>query len=354
VQPGQITLIEGRVTGAPTDYRTSIRVRALTDSRFGAPRPGEALFALQISPEPRLRWQRLIGVTVERAIDDRGQRLSEPMSATGAVGVPGADEPVVFAGGRGGAMMARKVYMPYPYANNALHHYAPVRLTKGALPARLLKEVTGVVTAEVLADAKALLVVDNVLAAKGKTVTGKEGGKIKIHEVQNLPGGQVVVRFDFEQVPNTVPEVIQVPFVNPVPVIDRPIRPRPPIRRLPAVPAGKGGAAKGFAVPAVAVAKLEVAVPAVMPAGGGFAPAVMRMPYQPMNQYGLALVDDKGNTLPANVYITFRGGVGPLMREYQLNYTPQAGHGKVAKLVYLGRQSVGIAIPFTLKDVRLP
>jgi hypothetical protein len=91
----------------------------------------------------------------------------------------------------------------------------------------------------------------------------------------------------------------------------------------------------------------------VMPAPGG----PMMMPYSPMNYFGINLRDDKGNILPASVNMVYnRGavGLGGINREYQLVYNPQAGHGKVTKMVFSGRRTVAISIPFTLKDVKLP
>jgi hypothetical protein len=35
-------------------------------------------------------------------------------------------------------------------------------------------------------------------------------------------------------------------------------------------------------------------------------------------------------------------------------YQPVKGHGSVAKLVFTGRKTVAINLPFTLEDVKLP
>src|SRR5262249_21233292 len=61
----------------PADDGTAVRVAAVPAARlFPGAAPGEARLALQVTPEPRLRWQRLVGLRVDRAVDDRGQVLS--------------------------------------------------------------------------------------------------------------------------------------------------------------------------------------------------------------------------------------------------------------------------------------
>jgi hypothetical protein len=340
-QPGQITLLEGKVKGEPTDYRSAVRIRALPDNRmFGAARDKEVLFALQITPEPRLRWQRLMGVKVDRAVDEKGQALVEPMSeATPSVGayssVPGFAPG--FAPGAG-LVVKDLAYRPYPYVQS-LHQYAPVRLIKAATPSRTLKELTGIVTAEVLGDPQPLLVAEDVLKAKGKTFTGKHGGKFKINAVDNRPGGQVVINFEYEPVPGALAEPVNVPIS--VPVMPNP----PPIRRG---KAGLPGGGKGLALKEVP----PVPVPPP-PVGGGVAVGRKVMPTYQTNHMGISLKDDKGNFLPVNINMTFNPGVAG-NREYQLTYVPQKDHGKVTSMAFTGRTSVAIGIPFTLKDVRLP
>jgi hypothetical protein len=351
VAPGQITLLDGKFAGEPTDASTAVRIRSVAN-RFGAPRDREVLLTLQITPEPKLQWQSLLEVRVLKAVDDRGVALNAPMTAS----APGlvadlAGAPMMPPGGglRGGRVMRGGYYNPDARAAN-LHHYAPLRLTRAATPSKRLKEVTGLVTAQVLSESEPLLVAEDILKAKGKTFTGKQGGKFKILSVDVRPGGQVIVQFEYDAVPGAIADnnPVAQPIMAPAfgPPVAPPVAPRAlPIRRggLRAVPAGGG-----LAAPAGAALALKVVI-MPGPAGGPMA-------FYPMNHFGIHLRDDKGNVLPASVNMVYNRavGLGGVNREYQLVYNPQAGHGKVAKMVFSGRRNVAISIPFTLKDVKLP
>jgi hypothetical protein len=351
VAPGQITLFDGKFAGEPTDASMAVRIRSVAN-RFGAPRDREVLLTLQITPEPKLQWQRLIDVKVLKAVDDKGVALTEPMTVTPGLAVVEVGGPAIMMPPGGGGFVGGRVmvrggyYNPYGMVAN-LHHYAPLRLARAATPSKMLKELTGLVTAEVLSESESLLVADDVLKAKGKTFTGKQGGKFKILNVDARPGGQVVIQFEYDPVPGAIADnnPVAQPMMNmaPVPAIAPALPPKVrPIRRgraVPAIPAARGAAPAG-----AALALKVVIMPG--PAGGPMA-------FYPMNHFGIHLRDDKGNVLPASVNMVYNrfGGVN---REYQLVYNPQAGQGKGTKMVFSGRRNVAINIPFTLKDVKLP
>jgi hypothetical protein len=71
---------------------------------------------------------------------------------------------------------------------------------------------------------------------------------------------------------------------------------------------------------------------------------------------GLALVDDQDNVLPVQVRPVLKPGApgGPVAIEFQLVYQPEKGQAAPARLVFKGRKSVTVDVPFTLKDVKLP
>ena len=78
LQPGQIVLKDGKPKDAPTDYSTSIRVRAMEkNENVAAPEVGQSWFGLQVSPEPKIIWQNLISVTITKAVDDKDQTLAQ-------------------------------------------------------------------------------------------------------------------------------------------------------------------------------------------------------------------------------------------------------------------------------------
>src|SRR5262249_17311804 len=80
-QYGKINLMAGKRAKLPSDTSSSIRVRvAPPDIRnpFGAPASDKAIsLMLQVAPEPRLRWQQLKSITIDKAIDDNDQKLTK-------------------------------------------------------------------------------------------------------------------------------------------------------------------------------------------------------------------------------------------------------------------------------------
>ena len=66
-----------------------------------------------------------------------------------------------------------------------LNHIVPVQLSKGAKDAKYLKELKGVLTAQLLADARPVIVTDNLDRAAGKTFKGVEGSSIIIIKVSS-------------------------------------------------------------------------------------------------------------------------------------------------------------------------
>lgn len=77
---------------------------------------------------------------------------------------------------------------------------------------------------------------------------------------------------------------------------------------------------------------------------------------------GLSLQDDKGQTIPIDggrcqVSVNFdRQANGPAKQVlvWTLVCPHEKEKAKPSKVVYLGRKSVSVEIPFTLKDVPLP
>jgi hypothetical protein len=368
--PGQIVLTPGKPATGASDTTTSIRIRALPENRlFGTASEGEILIVLQITPEPRLQWQRLVSMTVQKAIDDRDQKLSEataaPVLPSGAPGRLGG-----FAPGRGiaiapvgpggiGAMPAP--WMPW---GTGLHQYTVVRLKKGEKVAKAIKELKGTISADLLGESQQLIVAGDILKAGGKTFKGTKGGSFKILGVTKADSGQITIRFEMEQPAGVVPDNTTNfgPFPGVVPPVNVPppgIRPLPPVKgpapaAKPAIapaakpaPAGAPGGAAPAGAGAAVAGKIVIA-----PVVGG--PAIA-MPVYYGSTMGVTLRDEKDNVLPARVFINYKrvAGAAPT-REYNLTYVPQKGHGTPTKMVFSGRKPVAVNIPFTLKDIKLP
>ncbi len=334
-------MVDGKPESLATDYSGAVRIRAQTKQNlFGNAQDGEILFALEITPEPKITWQRLIGVKLDKAIDDNDQKLSEVM------------QPNVVPGGiqfRAGGIVAPAIAPPMRGFINNLHQYSPIRLKKGDKPSKSIKELTGTVSAEVLGEPKTLITTDDVLKAPGKTYKGEDGGSIKVISVdKDEKANQAKVIFEFEQPAGFTPPI----NVNPGGPIRGgavPLPLPPPVPPLP--PAGALQAVQIQAAPAQVV-QIQVQ------GGGGVAgPAIL--PIRPgfNNANGLKLVDDKGKAVEGqNIVMQFKAAQpgAPLAPEWVLTFPLKKEQTEAGKLTYSASKSVTVEIPFTLKDITLP
>jgi hypothetical protein len=386
VAQGQITLIAGKAKSDPTDYSSSIRVRALPDNKiFGNASPKQFVFPLQLTPEPRLRWGRIVSVKIDKAIDNNDQKLAQAAEpalpgAGGGFGKGGfAPGGPIFIGG--GPMV-----MPWNGYGYGLHQYTPVRLTKGEKASKSLKEISGIASVEIMGDAETLLVADDVLKGSGKTFNGKHGGHFKILGVTKADNGQVTIRYEMQQPTGAVAEIgpsgqnaSDMPIrIKPLP--GRILKPALPIKGAPAKEKEAKAKEKADAATKEAVAKekdarakakteeakkaekvkekknakvAEAPAPAIVVADVAIAIGSTTMPYYP-NNFGVTLRDEKGNVLPTATGINWSKGPGGVTQEFQMVYTPQKGQGKVSQLIFTGRRPVTVNVPFKLKDVKLP
>lgn len=314
VNSAQILLADGKPKGLPTDDATAARVRALDKADApGKPVEGELLLPIEVSLEPKLRWRQLVTAQVKKALDDQGQSLEQTAPAIGPApaGIGGAMPaiggaaggmavPGMPAGAGAGVLRGRAVGVGgiAGWANlgsDGRPRLATLRLKKGMKAAKSLKELSGTVTAHVLGEAKALVIVSDVLKSTGKKVTGDEGGAIHVVTTGKEPNGRFTLHCEVES------------------------------------PAG-----------ALAWATLSEGRILLSEAAG---PGSV--------QHDLTLVDADGNLLPpAGIRVTTpnaRGAVG-----FVLVYLPRKGQGEPARLSLRASKSITVEIPFTLKDVPLP
>jgi hypothetical protein len=165
-----------------------------------------------------------------------------------------------------------------------------------------------------------MLTVDNLAKAKGKGVKGKAGtGDLEVTSYTKADDGTVTINFTFTQPENVTPET----------QLDKP-----------------------------------VAMPALAPAGGALAfpgalPGNVLVPMWNASTYGLTFRDDKGSVLPVSIQPNWTGkqrqfgGPGGTM-DFIASYRPvKGGAAEPAKLVFTGRRSALVDIPFSLKKVAL-
>jgi hypothetical protein len=323
-QPGKFILVDGKADRVPTDDSTAIRVRAFRNPGVaGRNIDNEYWVWLEVSPEPRLRWVGFVATRVEKAVDDRGQSLTESSDSSPAV-PPAA--PAVMIRSKFGT--AGTMYVPGSQKN-------VIRINKGDKPSKALKQLSGTLTIRVLTDAQPMITVEDVLKAADKTAKGAEGGRIKVLEVK-ADKDQVHLRVQLDHPADVAPEN------NPYPNGWRagPLPPaRPPIGKPPAAPA-----------PAAKLMPLAPAAPAAGPVTVESALTLATGPFE-----GLSLVDDKGKIVPAQYQTRYQfipGGQPKI--EYHITYKPEKDKAPPAQLVYTGRRSATVDVPFTLKEIALP
>ncbi len=153
-----LILKDGKREKRPTDDRGAIRVRAVGkyDESDKVPENGIVL-ALELSREPRLQWQLFLTIGIDKAVDDRGQNLTQIIpraeegnqSGFGAILHPAGTVvrgPLRFSGGNTRISKIGK----FP----GLSQQVPLQLRKGENPAKSIVELKGFITAVLLAEAE--------------------------------------------------------------------------------------------------------------------------------------------------------------------------------------------------------
>ncbi len=302
-----LVFLEGKPQALPTYYGGAVRVRVLPRATPTANAPqngspvndneGGRLLTIEISPEPKMGWQSVLSVRIEKVLDEQGNELKAPLPYLCEPSDYGDLEQVWAMGG------IRDVRFDGAGQNSNRYTQVPIRL-HASKDVKKLKEVHGFVAAEVLTPMQPLITVEDILNASDKAVPGKGGGSLKVSEVKRDDKGQVTLQV----------------------VVEKPAAPQAEAR----------------------AARMR------MMWGGG-----MPVQAQPndVNAVGktLSLVDEKGQAFKLvavenKVLDSETGGTV----EYRLTFQPPAGAPKPAKLVYTGQRQTTIDVPFILKDVPLP
>jgi len=173
---GQFVLVEGNAPEMATCHAGAVRIRALPPGtvREG---PGQVVCTLGVALENRLELLKVAGARVEKAVDDLGQTL-EPAVLIGAD--PTIGQPPIVIENVGGKPQAR-LATPGQYQ-------VPVRLSAAARPSTRLKDLAGVLRAEIRTRPEPVAVVDNVLKSAGQKVDGKTGGWLLVNQVTRGDG----------------------------------------------------------------------------------------------------------------------------------------------------------------------
>jgi hypothetical protein len=321
----QIILDDGKPEDVPTCYSGAFRIRLkLNALNMAVPQPGQnakpaakkTLFAqLEVRAEPKVKGWYLSGKpTLETATDDQGQKLTVFQPEVPRGGPVRFGNPVPAIAPAGGRMAP----MPLWRGNNQQTTY--LQLNLGEKEAKKIKVFKGKLAVQTQTAPAALITVDNILKAAGKTVKGAKGGSIKVLEAAKDEDGNYKVRFELERPAGVSGGVSYGGFGGGVVPAPRP-----------APPPAKGG---NFQV------QIQIG-------GGGRAGIGWASP----GMGGLSLVDAKGKPFLL-VGATAQAGQG--VKEQTLIFKPNKGQGEPAKFIFTGQRSVTVDIPFSFKDVKLP
>jgi hypothetical protein len=292
----RLVLVDAKTQPPPTCYFGAMRFRALPGNSLdrGMPRrdEGESLLVLEASLEPRADLGNVLGLRLDRVVDERGTaaqatvellaagRTSNPYEGYGRYST-------YYTGDEAGPQEGRS-------------RQVLVRVHR----ARVLKELRGTLTVEVKKPSEPLITVENILKAAGKSFAGPNEGTLNVVRVSRNADGKVVLRLQTSFALRMINGGLQIGNGG--------MR----IRRNP------GGPWETVGIP----------------------PSDLR------------LVDARGRSFPPPRVMmrgTTLGG-GAFSQHFELTYVPDKGQAEPAKLVYTGVRTIPVDVPFTLKDVHLP
>lgn len=291
-----VWLEDGEARPVPTCQVGALRVRLLLPPSAGAGAAGAAgtlPVTLEVQPEPRFGWESLTLLRIDRVLDDRGRELPRPAAHVGGLADSGefVEEVILVTDGE----------MSLP-TNQGLRQVI-MTLRLGERPCPRLRELRGSVAAWVRPPAEPLVEVAAVLKATGQSVRGRDGTVLKVSQVETEADGLCRLRVT----------------VTPPPPVSDLIPPGARVRWIDRRTRGR-----------------------VL-----LSPKAADQPF--------ALLDQGGRPLPlaAGEYVLDADGQA---RSYTLTFRPardQARVGPGARLVYRGRRTVFVEVPFVFKDVAL-
>jgi len=300
VAQNPLRLVPSQARSLPTFQAGAVRIRALTAA--GGPwrqsaNGGETMFLLDVAPQPKMVWHN-IEARVDRAIDNNDQNLSPVETYSGDAAR------IAAALANGGVLWDPQTGTQTQVGTREM----PVRLKNGEKPSRMLKELEGVLVAQVQARPRVVISVDNILKAAGRTVKGSDGNSIEILKVDAHANGTVDVVIRVED-----PRLLRGVLAG-------------GNRRV--VVRGNGLALRR------ALAGMDDSTGQAVP--------------------GFTLQDAHGQ----DFHMERRGDMttvknNALAMEIQMTFRPRDGQTEPAKFLYTVRPWVVIEVPFTLKDVPL-
>ncbi|HEV3257071.1 MAG TPA: hypothetical protein VG013_09345 [Gemmataceae bacterium] len=278
--------------GNRTSHAGAVRIKVLSPRipLLGHTREeGESLFGLEVDHEPQIQWQGVVGMRILKAVDERGLRLMQPNIYVGER-IPSPYDAMKFV------ILSDSVYnAPAPKDPRQVS----VRLRLPSRRSTKLRELSGIVSVQVVTPPMPLITVPDLLKAAGRTFKGPDGHAVKVIDAKRQANGRVrlQIRVDARTQNIGSPDG--------------------------SVIMGGGGTMLGWAV-----------------AGPS------NLALQDARGRAVRLVKVEGqNWLP---------NPGGTRVEWTLVYQLPRSQAEAVKLIYTGTRTLVIDVPFTLKGVRLP
>jgi hypothetical protein len=313
VDGAAIELVDGKPNAAPTHVEGAVRIRAVDSadlrSRY-APVEGEFSVLLEVRAEPKIQLIQILGVKVDKAIDNNDQRLEQSMVASGA------NQP-----GNGARLPLRTVNGLQANPGSIHRQIVAAQLKQGPKAAKSIVELRGVVSLKVRTGAEELAAVENILQAKGQSSKSKFDVTLKIRDVKTATNGDIEIEVELQHpqeiqpVGNAFNGALQLNGNVQIQIAPAPANGAPPPPPVPVLL--QGGAVSGI-----------------------------------NNGLGLELIDGKGASVKFVRLQQTQVQVGPNGRTTvaTLTYHPEKDQ-EATKLAFKGTRLTDVDVPFVLKDV---
>jgi len=207
----QIVLVDVVARPIPHHIEGAVRIRPSVDpalaDRFGVPPQGEIQLVLEGRTESKIPLRQFLGVRIDSAVDEFGQRLTQNLVAVPDMSNNAAE---IINGG-----FRRPLAQPGSLRNlnQPNSDVVPVRLKFEKQP-RLIKELRGSAALAIRTPPEVLITVPNLLKAKGESVEGKYNSRLKIVGVTKHEDGSVQLEVELKY-PSDVQPFSQIPLSTP-------------------------------------------------------------------------------------------------------------------------------------------
>lgn len=320
IQPARniaaIVLVDGKAPTNPMHVEGAIRIRAVdSQGQPNVPVPqGEFNLSLEVKAEPKIQVLQVVGVKIDKAVDNHDQHLDQSMVAA-------AENPQVDGIGQiqiqqlqqGGQVKVMSSMIARPIGMGNGRTVVPVRLKKGEKESKSIKELQGTVSLKIRTPAEEIVAIENIMKAKGESAKGKNESTLKIIDISTEANGDVKVEVELQH-----SHEIQVQMGNNLP-------------------------------PQGVIIQGNVQIQIAPNGQGGIAAPVMLG-----NQLGLEMVDSKGT--PLKLVQTQQSKM-----QWQQNgrtvgatltFHPEKDQ-QAAKLAFKGTRIATAEVPFVLKDLAI-